>query len=199
MHEYAILPEQQIVRMLTVVKPRTQTILVVDDEDAIQDLVTAALRFAGYRAEPVASGQAALQAAAALSPDLIVLDVNLPDLDGFEVCRRLRANGSQAAVIFLTARDAPADVRSGFTGGGDDYLTKPFRLEELLLRIEAVLRRAAGQQEEPAQLVCGDIVVDLDSFRVWRGDTEIALTPTEMKLLRYLLVNRDRVVSKLQI
>jgi two-component system OmpR family response regulator len=199
MHEYAILPEQQIVRMLTVVKPRTQTILMVDDEDAIQDLVTAALRFAGYRAEPAASGQAALQAAATLSPDLLVLDVNLPDLDGFEVCRRLRASGSQAAVIFLTARDAPADVRSGFTGGGDDYLTKPFRLEELLLRIEAVLRRAGGQQEEPAQLVCGDIVVDLDACRVWRGDAEIALTPTELKLLRYLLVNRDRVVSKLQI
>ena len=199
MLEYAILPEQQIVRMLTVVKPRTQTILVVDDEDSIQDLVTAALRFAGYKAESAASGQAALQAAAALAPDLIVLDVNLPDFDGFEVCRRLRASGSQAAVIFLTARDAPVDVRAGFTGGGDDYLTKPFRLEELLLRIEAVLRRSGGQKDESSRLVCGDIVVDLDSFRVWRGDVEIALTPTELKLLRYLLVNRDRVVSKLQI
>jgi two-component system OmpR family response regulator len=199
MHAYAILPEYQNDWIDSVLRPRTETILVVDDEDAIQDLVTAALRFAGYRAEAAASGKSALDAAAALSPDLIVLDVNLPDLDGFEVCRRLQASGSKAAVIFLTARDAPADLRTGFTGGGDDYLTKPFRLEELLLRIEAVLRRAGGQKDQPNQLVCGDVVVDLDAFRVWRGDTEVALTPTELRLLRFLILNRDRVVSKAQI
>ena len=195
----AILAEIDSQRIARTVPARTQTILVVDDEDAILDLITAALRFAGYRAETAATGLTALQAASEISPDLLVLDVNLPDLDGFEVCRRLRAAGSKAAVIFLTARDNPADLRSGFTGGGDDYVTKPFRLEELLLRVEAVLRRAGGQPDEPARLVCGDVVVDLDACRVWRGDAEVSLTPTELLLLRFLLLNRDRVVSKSQI
>lgn len=195
----AILAETDSEWIASTVPARTQTILVVDDEDAIQDLITAALRFAGYRVEVAASGRAALVTAAEISPDLLVLDVNLPDFDGFEVCRRLRANGSKAAVIFLTARDQPVDLRTGFTGGGDDYVTKPFRLEELLLRIEAVLRRSGGQTDESSQLACGDIVVDLDACRVWRGDVEIALTPTELRLLRYLILNRDRVVSKAQI
>ena len=179
--------------------PSGATILVVEDEEAIQDLVTTALRFRGYRVETAATGRDALRAADNASPDLIVLDVNLPDLDGFEVCRRLRAGGRQVPVVFLTARDDPADLRAGFTRGGDDYVTKPFSLEELLLRIEAVLRRTRGPSSERTRLTCGDLVLDEDACRVWRGGIEVPLSPTEFRLLRYLLINRDRVVSKNQI
>lgn len=179
--------------------PRDETVLVVEDEEPIQDLVSTALRFAGFQVVTAASGREALRLASGSEIHLLVLDVNLPDLDGFEVCRRLRAEGRQIPVIFLTARDDPADLRAGFVGGGDDYLTKPFRLEELLLRIEAVLRRARATSEPPSRLVCGDLVLDLGTFRVWRGQQEIALTPTELRLLRYLVLNRDRVVSKSQI
>jgi two-component system OmpR family response regulator len=132
-------------------------------------------------------------------PDLVVLDVNLPDLDGFEVCRRLRADGDLVPVVFLTARDDAADLRTGFTRGGDDYLTKPFSLEELLLRIDAVLRRARSRHTETSRLTVGDVVLDQDSFQVWRNHVEVTLSPTEFRLLRYLMLNRDRVVSKTQI
>jgi two-component system, OmpR family, response regulator len=179
--------------------PSGATILVVEDEDAIQDLVSTALRFRGYRVETAATGRDALRAADNVSPDLIVLDVNLPDLDGFEVCRRLRTDGRQVPVVFLTARDDPADLRDGFTRGGDDYVTKPFSLEELLLRIEAVLRRTRGPASERTRLTCGDLVLDEEACRVWRGGIEVPLSPTEFRLLRYLLLNRDRVVSKNQI
>jgi len=177
----------------------TTTILVVEDEEPIRDLVATALRFRGYAVETAEGGIAALAATRAAAPDLVVLDVNLPDLDGFSLVRKLRAAGDAVPVIFLTARDDPADIRAGFTGGGDDYLTKPFSLEELLLRIEAVLRRARGHQPEPARLVVGDVVLDEDAHRVWRGAIEVALSPTEYRLLRYLMLNRDRVVSKAQI
>jgi two-component system OmpR family response regulator len=180
-------------------EPRDATILVVDDEDTILDLLSTALRFSGFRVEAAATGREALVKARDASPDLIVLDVNLPDLDGFEVCRRLREGQDDAPVIFLTARDDPADIRAGFTRGGDDYLTKPFSLEELMLRIEAILRRTKGQQTESSRLTTGDLVLDQDAHRVWRGGGEVALSPTEFRLLRYLLLNRDRVVSKTQI
>ena len=178
---------------------RDETILIVEDEEAIRDLVATALRFTGFTVETATTGKDALAMARSVAPDLMVLDVNLPDLDGFAVCQKVRAGGNQVPVIFLTARDDPDDLRAGFTGGGDDYLTKPFSLEELVLRIEAVLRRSRGQQTDPARIVCGDVVLDEEAHRVWRGEEEVALSPTEYRLLRYLLLNRDRVVSKTQI
>jgi two-component system OmpR family response regulator len=178
---------------------RHETILIVEDEDPIRELVATALRFTGFAVETVATGREALATARNNAFDLIVLDVNLPDLDGFEICRKLRADGLQTPIVFLTARDDPADLRAGFTGGGDDYVTKPFSLEELLLRIEAVLRRTAAPAAANQRLTAGDLVLDEDAFRVWRGDAEVTLSPTEFRLLRYLMLNRNRVVSKTQI
>src|SRR5687768_8538827 len=178
---------------------RDESILVVEDEDPIRELVTTALRFTGFTVEPVGSGREALAEARNTAFDLIVLDVNLPDLDGFEICRKLRQDGNLVPVVFLTARDDPSDLRAGFTGGGDDYVTKPFSLEELVLRVEAVLRRSNSQETVSQRLTSGDLVMDEDALRVWRGDTEVTLSPTEFRLLRYLMQNRDRVVSKTQI
>ena len=179
--------------------PRDQTILVVEDEDPIRELVTTALRFAGFTVEAVGTGLKALAEARRGAYDLIVLDVNLPDLDGFAICRKLRVDGSQVPVIFLTARDDPADLRAGFSGGGDDYVTKPFSLEELLLRIEAVLRRTRTPEATSNRLTHGDLVLDEDAHRVWRGSDEVSLSPTEYRLLRYFMMNHDRVLSKAQI
>lgn len=173
-------------------------ILIVDDEEPIRELLATALHFTGYQVESVASGLEALRAVAN-APDLIVLDVNLPDIDGFEVCRKIRSGGNLTPVIFLTARDDASDLRAGFSRGGDDYLTKPFSLEELLLRIGAVLRRSSTAEVEQSRLQVGDVVLDEDAFRVWRGNEEISLSPTEFRLLRYLMLNRERVVSKAQI
>jgi len=178
---------------------RDETVLIVEDEEAIRDLVSTALRFTGFNVETAATGKDALAMARSLAPDLMVLDVNLPDVDGFEVCRRLRADRCDVPVIFMTARDDPADLRAGFTRGGDDYVTKPFSLEELILRIDAVLRRTRGTTAESTRLVSGEITLDQESHRVWRAGTEVSLSPTEFRLLRYLLLNRDRVVSKPQI
>lgn len=178
---------------------KIRRLLVVEDEDPIRELVSTALRFRGFDVTPVDSGREALASARNNPFDLLLLDVNLPDLDGFEVCRKLRADGNQVPVVFLTARDDPSDLRVGFTGGGDDYITKPFSLEELVLRIEAVLRRSGGNEETRSRLVVGDLVLDNDSYRVWRNDEEMSLSPTEFRLLRYLMLNRDRVVSRNQI
>ncbi len=178
---------------------KAQHLLVVEDEDSIRELVSTALRFKGYEVAAAASGREALAEARNATFDLLVLDVNLPDVDGFEICRKLRADGNFVPVVFLTARDDPADLRTGFMGGGDDYITKPFSLEELVLRIEAVLRRSHGQGEERSRIVVGDLTLDNDSYRVWRGDEEVSLSPTEFRLLRYLMLNRDRVVSRNQI
>jgi two-component system OmpR family response regulator len=123
----------------------------------------------------------------------------MPGLDGFEVCRRLRAEGDTTPVIFLTARDGADDLTAGLGGGGDDYVTKPFRLEEVVLRIQAVLRRSAGPQAEPSVYRYGDLVLDDDAHRVTRDSAVVELSPTEYKLLRYLMINRERVVSKQQI
>ena len=173
-------------------------LLVVDDEENLADMVATALRFAGYQVSLAPGGVEALKAIRSAPPDLVVLDVNLPDLDGFEVCRRMRRDGHEMPVIFLTARDGPDDLRTGFRQGGDDYLTKPFSLEELGLRIEALLRRTRGVSE-PQRLQNGELVVDEDAHQVFVGEVQVNLSPTEYRLLRYLMLNRDRVLSKDQI
>jgi len=178
--------------------PHRARLLVVDDEDSLLDLLGDALRFAGYEVHRARSGFEALRLAADTDPALVLLEVNLPDLDGFEVCQRLRRDGADVAVIFLTARDDPADLRNGFTRGGDDYVTKPFSLEELDCRIQAVLRRSHRSTSDDS-LGCADLRMDVDAHRVTRGDEEIPLSPTEFRLLRYLLVNAGRVVSKAKI
>jgi two-component system OmpR family response regulator len=180
-------------------------ILVVDDEPAITDLLATALRYMGYQVTTAATGFAALDAAATAAPDLVVLDVMLPDIDGFEVCRRLRAARDFVPVIFLSARDAEDDRVTGFVRGGDDYVTKPFSLEELTLRIGALLRRVrAGQGGGDAaaatpRLRYRDLEMDEDRHQVWRAGREVELSPTEFRLLRYLLLNPERVLSKQQI
>jgi len=178
---------------------REERILVVEDEEPIRDLVTTALRFTGFTVETAATGPEGLALARNDAWHVLVLDVNLPGLDGFSLCRKLREAGDDVPVIFLTARDDPADLREGFTGGGDDYLTKPFSLEELVLRVEAMLRRGRGHPNERARVVVGDVVLDDDAHRVWRADREIALSPTEYRLLRYLMHNAGRVLSRAQI
>ncbi len=178
---------------------REESILVVEDEEPIRELVATALRFTGFKVQTAASGSSAVAEARNAAYDLVVLDVNLPDFDGFDVCRRLRAGGDHVPVVFLTARDDPADKRAGFIGGGDDYLTKPFSLEELVLRIEAVLRRSGGVQLDSPRIAVGDLTLDEDAHRVWRGGEEVTLSPTEYRLLRYLMLNRGRVLSKHQI
>lgn len=178
---------------------RDATILVVDDEESLTDLVSSALRFAGYDVRAEDNGFDALRVVKQHTPDLIVLDVNMPDMDGFGVCRRLRRDGNMVPVVFLTAREGIDDKRVGFRQGGDDYLTKPFSLEELGLRIEALLRRTRGGAGERPRLGMGDLVIDDDGYQVWNNGDEIALTPTEFRLLRFLLLNRGRVMSKGQI
>ena len=179
------------------------TVLVVDDEVYIRDLVSSALRIAGMTPLTAADGDRALVAVEEQRPDLVVLDVGLPGRDGFDVCRTLRDRGDQVPVIFLTARDAKEDMLQGFTKGGDDYLTKPFSLDELVARVRAVLRRT--RQRQPAQppvaptLSYADLVLDEVGMRVTRGGDPVSLSPTEFKLLRFLLRNREQVVSKAQI
>ncbi|NQW21491.1 MAG: response regulator transcription factor [Chloroflexi bacterium] len=176
----------------------TTKILVVDDEESLADMLTTALKFAGYEASSEPTGLDALNAIKNFPPDLVILDVNLPDIDGFEVCRRIRNDGFQAPVIFLTARDSTSDLRTGFGGGGDDYLTKPFSLEELSLRIEAILRRTQTG-EDGNRLSCTNLILDEDLHQVFVSDREIELSPTEYKLLRYLMLNQGHVLSKTQI
>jgi two-component system OmpR family response regulator len=178
---------------------RDATVLVVDDEEYIRDLVASSLRLAGFTARAVSDGSQALAAVERDAPDLIILDVRLPGIDGFEVCRTLRASGSDVPVIFLTARDTPEDRLSGFTKGGDDYVTKPFSLEELIARVRAVLRRSRAADAAGGRLAYADLVLDEESLRVSRAGEAIALSPTEFKLLRYLLLNAERVLSKTQI
>jgi two-component system OmpR family response regulator len=178
---------------------REERILLVEDEEPIRDLVATALRFTGFTVETAASGPEALALARNDAWHLLVLDVNLPGIDGFSLCRKLREAGDEVPVIFLTARDDPSDLRAGFTGGGDDYLTKPFSLEELVLRVEAILRRGRGRTADRARITVGDLVLDDDAHRVWRGEREIELSPTEYRLLRFLMLNVGRVLSRAQI
>lgn len=176
-------------------------ILVADDDPSIRDLVATALSFVGFEIVEARDGIEALELAAAVQPDLLVLDVMMPRLDGFEVCTRLRAGGDRTPVVFLTAKDTPADMVAGFGVEGDDYLTKPFHLQVLIARIEAVLRRVGPIDErQPAPaLRYADVTVDDAAHRVWRGDQLVNLSPTEFKLLHYLLVHAGRVLSKGQI
>jgi two-component system OmpR family response regulator len=173
-------------------------ILVVDDEPHITDLVAMALRYEGFEVETAATGGAALRAVEEFRPALIVLDVMLPDLDGFQVAERLVASRARVPILFLTARDAVEDKVRGLTLGGDDYVTKPFSIEELVARIRALLRRA-GAAEGGGPLVFVDLELDDDTHEVRRGGVPIELTATEFRLLRYLMVNAPRVLSKAQI
>jgi two-component system, OmpR family, response regulator len=175
-----------------------ERLLLVDDEDNLRTMLDAALRYSGFDVQAVASGREALVAASSGRHDVIVLDVMLPDLDGFAVCKRLRADRVRTPVLFLTARDATDDKVRGLTLGGDDYLVKPFSLEELVARIEALLRRA-GRTRSEAVLSCADLTLDTEAHRVTRAGVEVALSPTEFNLLRYLLLNQGRVMSKAQI
>jgi two-component system OmpR family response regulator len=176
------------------------TLLVVEDEPNILELLAGSLRFTGFDVVTATNGADAVQSARRHRPDLIVLDVMLPDIDGFDVARRLRSGGDHTPVLFLTARDAVQDRIKGLTIGGDDYVTKPFSLEEVIARIRAVLRRfRGGVTEPPPRMVFADVELDEDSHEVWRGGRPIQLSPTEFKLLRYFMANAGRVVSKAQI
>jgi two-component system OmpR family response regulator len=175
-------------------------LLVVDDEPNIVELLSASLRFAGFEVATAATGTEAVQAARTFRPDLVVLDVMMPDLDGFAVARRLREGGARVPIVFLTARDATADKVTGLTLGGDDYVTKPFSLEEVVARIRAVLRRTdGGASVTPSRLRFADLELDVDTHEVWRGAAAVPLSPTEFKLLHYFLSNPGRVLSKAQI
>jgi two-component system, OmpR family, response regulator len=176
----------------------TVRVLVVDDEENISYLVASAMRLEGFATTVAATGREAIAAVEDTRPDLIILDVMLPDLDGFEVLRRLREAGRREPVIFLTAKDATEDRVRGLTVGGDDYVVKPFAIEELLARVQAVLRRT-GQLAGDAVLRYADLELDDDAHRVTRGERPIQLSPTEYKLLRYLLANAERVMSRAQI
>ncbi len=178
---------------------RPARILVVDDEEALGEMVASALRFAGYTAITETNGIEGLRRVRTDTPDVVVLDVNMPEMDGFEVVRRMRRDGNMTPVIFLTARDDIDDLRTGFRHGGDDYLTKPFSLEELGLRIEALLRRATPATASATRLSAGPLTLDADAHQVWRNDEELSLSPTEFRLLRFLMLNRGRVLSKPQI
>ena len=176
-------------------------LLVVEDDPNIVELLSASLRFAGFEVTTAGDGVAALRAARQMRPDLIVLDVMMPGPDGFEVVRRLSAEGLRCPVLFLTARDATADKITGLTIGGDDYVTKPFSLDELVARIRAVLRRTSGGTvaETPARLTFADVELDDDTHEVWKAGRAVSLSPTEFNLLRYFLANPGRVLSKSQI
>lgn len=174
-------------------------LLVVDDEPTILELLSGSLRFAGFDVVTASSGGGALRAAAARRPDLILLDVMLPDGDGLEVVRTLRSAGPHVPVIFLTARGAVHERVAGLTLGGDDYVTKPFSLDEVLARIRAVLRRSGPGPSGDSRLVVADLELDEDSHEVWRAGAAVALTPTEFKLLRFLMINAGRVLSRAQI
>jgi two-component system OmpR family response regulator len=175
-----------------------ERLLLVDDEDNLRSMLEAALRHSGFEVHPAANGRDALDAVPEFKPDLIVLDVMLPDLDGFTVCQRLRSTGDRTPVLFLTARDATEDKVRGLTMGGDDYLVKPFSLDELVARINAVLRRT-GNAKDGAVLTCVDLELDDEAHLVTRAGVETPLSPTEYNLLRYLLLNQGRVLSKAQI
>ncbi|KGF01271.1 response regulator transcription factor [Actinomyces sp. S4-C9] len=173
-------------------------LLVVDDEPNILDLLASSLRFAGFEVLTASDGKSAFHLATTENPDLIVLDVMLPDMNGFTVTRRLRESGSRTPVLFLTARDQMDDKIEGLTVGGDDYVTKPFGLEEVVARIRAILRRTKADDDDNV-LRIADLELDEGAHEVRRAGQEIDLSPTEFKLLRYLMINEGRVVSKMQI
>jgi two-component system OmpR family response regulator len=175
--------------------------VVVDDEDALTDLLSMALRYEGWDVRLAENGQKALAAVREFRPDVIVLDVMLPDIDGLQVLQRLRADGNQAPILFLTAKDSVDDRIAGLTVGGDDYVTKPFSLEELVARLRGLIRRAGVtiDDSDDSHIAVGDLELDEESYEVRRGGEIIELTATEFELLRYLMRNPRRVLSKMQI
>ncbi len=174
-------------------------LLVVEDEPNIRELLATSLRFAGFEVQVASNGGEAIAMAEQNHPDLCVLDVMLPDMDGFTVTRRLRASGRPLPIVFVTARDSIDDKVKGLTVGGDDYVTKPFSLEEVVARIRAVLRRTRPVEEEDSTVTFADLSLDDDSHEVRRAGRTIDVSPTEFKLLRYLMLNPNRVLSKAQI
>jgi len=175
-------------------------VLVVDDESNLTELLSMALRYEGWDIKSAGTGSGAVRTAKDFRPDAVVLDMMLPDFDGMEVLRRLRDEDPTVPVLFLTARDAVEDRVAGLTAGGDDYVTKPFSLEEVVARVRALLRRSVAMSEDnSSMLIVGDLRLDEDSHEVFRGDDEINLTATEFELLRYLMRNPKRVLSKAQI
>lgn len=173
-------------------------ILIVDDEPSIRELLTTSLRFAGFGVRSVSNGAQTISAVLEEEPDLIILDVMLPDMNGFSVTKRLRSAGYTAPILFLTAKDDTEDKVMGLTVGGDDYVTKPFSLDEIIARIKAILRRTI-QEDEDAIITAGPLTMDQDTHEVNMNGTPIELSPTEFKLLRYLMLNPNRVLSKAQI
>src|SRR5271156_3755485 len=185
---------------------RIPKVLVVDDEPNIRELVEVALKFHGCAVAVSASGKDALHQAETYEPDLMILDVMLPDMDGFEVCRTLRSDGNDVPVIFLTARDTTSDTIRGLTLGGDDYVTKPFSVEALLARVRAVLRRTTREADGEAQpggnaalLQVGDLQLDEEHWVVRRAGTQVELSPTEFRLLAYLMRNQGRMLTRQQL
>jgi two-component system OmpR family response regulator len=175
-------------------------VLVVDDEVNIAELISMALRYEGWQVQMAHTGTAAVNAARELGPDAVVLDMMLPDIDGLEVLRRMRSSLPDVPVVFLTARDAVEDRVAGLTAGGDDYVTKPFSLEELVARLRGLMRRSGAQRAATTSvLVVGDLELDEDSHEVSRAGEQISLTATEFELLRFLMRNPKRVLSKAQI
>ena len=184
---------------VTTTKDPEARLLVVEDEPNIRELLATSLRFAGFEVATAASGGEAIKLADTHHPDLCVLDVMLPDMDGFTVTRKLRDAGRRLPIVFVTARDSLDDKVKGLTVGGDDYVTKPFSLEEVIARIRAVLRRTRGETDEDSALRFEDLELDEDSHEVRRAGKVIETSPTEFKLLRYLMLNPNRVLSKAQI
>jgi two-component system OmpR family response regulator len=184
---------------MTKTATRPPRVLVVDDDENIRYLLATALRHADLEVAAAATGRQALDAAKDFRPDVLILDVMLPDVDGFEVSRRIRSNGSAAPVIFLTARAGTEDKLLGLSLGGDDYVTKPFSLEELIARVRVALRRSGADSTVAGHLEFVDIEMDEDAHRVWRGGTPVELSPTEFNLLRFFMMNPDRVLSRAQI
>jgi len=178
-----------------------QRVLVVDDEKSISELITTSLRFVGFEVRTAATGAEALRVAEEFKPHALILDVMLPDLDGFEVCRQLRESGQEVGVLFLTAKDSTDDKIKGLTLGGDDYVTKPFSLEELVARLRALLRRTGviATESDDEKIRFADLELNEATHEVRRAGNLIDLSPTEFTLLRYLMINADRVVSKSQI
>jgi two-component system, OmpR family, response regulator len=176
-------------------------VLVVDDDATIVDLLATSLKFQGFEVHTALTGAAALDRVRDVRPDAVILDVELTDMDGFAVLRRLRANGIDAPVLFLTARDGLRDKITGLTLGGDDYITKPFNLEEVLARLRVILRRTGNRADElrAARLVFADVELDEDTHEAWKAGAPVALSATEFALLRYLIVNAGTVLSKRRI
>ena len=178
---------------------RAPRILVVDDEPSILETVGGVLRDEGYEIDTASTARSAMSTAVACRPDMVVLDVMLPDFDGIEIARRLRADGHELAILFLTARDTVEDRVNGLRIGGDDYMTKPFSLEELVERVRAILRRTRAVAADPNVIVAGDLTIDVTSHEVWRNRTAVHLTATEFHLLHYFARNPRLVLSKAQI